>query len=86
MLLTYNFLNSSFYLGKLSCGLNVTDCLTKGAQNVYKSLVVGVKDLNIEPIDPLHLDKADAEFPGLKYQVTNVTMTGLRDCTVELFK
>ncbi|CAB3246714.1 unnamed protein product [Arctia plantaginis] len=70
---------------KLTCSHNVTECMTKAAQNVYNSLVAGVKDLT-EPIDPLHLDKIDADLPGFKYQVTNVTMNGLRDCTVELFK
>lgn len=73
------------FSGKSTCSHNITECMTIGARNVYSSLVAGIKDVT-EPIDPMHIDKIDADFPRLKYHITNATLNGLKNCAVESFK
>lgn len=56
-------------------------CVTKGGLNVFKTVVNGVKGL-IEPLDPLYIESIEGEMENVKYKLTNITMRGLKHCTV----
>lgn len=57
------------------------NCVTEGGFNVFKNVVNGVEGL-IEPLDPLSIDKIEGEMEDVKYKLTNITMRGLKNCTV----
>ncbi|CAB3246728.1 unnamed protein product [Arctia plantaginis] len=67
---------------KKICILSDPKCVTKGGYVVYKTVVHGVKDLMIEPLDPLHIKSIDGTLENVKYKLTNITLKGLKDCTV----
>lgn len=55
--------------------------MTKGGFNVFKTVVNGVEGL-IEPLDPLHIESIEGEMENVKYKLNNITMRGLKSCTV----
>lgn len=56
------------------------NCVTRGGLDIFKS-VNKVKGL-IEPIDPLHTKKKLRKLKNVKHNLTDITMWGLKHCTV----
>ncbi|CAB3246722.1 unnamed protein product [Arctia plantaginis] len=70
---------------KKICVLDNLECVTRGGFDVYKNVVKGVKGL-LKPIDPLYINEIDGVIESVKYKLTNITMKGLKDCTVTKLK
>ncbi|CAB3246706.1 unnamed protein product [Arctia plantaginis] len=70
---------------KKICILNNRKCVTSGGYDVYKTVVNGVKGLNA-PLDPLHIEKIEGVLENVKYKLTNITLKGLKGCTVTKLK
>ncbi|CAB3257473.1 unnamed protein product [Arctia plantaginis] len=68
-------------LSKKVCILDNVNCVTSGGFDVYKAVVNGVQGL-IAPLDPLHIEKIEGVLENVKYKLTNITMEGLKNCTV----
>lgn len=79
------FIHMSCVLGKKICVLEDLDCVTRGGFDIYKNVVRGVKGL-LKPIDPLNINEIDRDTHSMKYKLTNITLKGLKSCTVTKLK
>ncbi|KAJ8723227.1 hypothetical protein PYW08_003139 [Mythimna loreyi] len=64
------------------CKRDDSVCLTKTANVIYKQAIQGVRELNLENLDPMHQDKIQGDLTGIKYELTNTTIKGSKDCDV----
>ncbi|CAB3237749.1 unnamed protein product [Arctia plantaginis] len=67
-------------LGGQICDLKDEVCLLRGAKNTFKSLV------ETNHVDPLHVDKITGSIDTFKYEITNSTLSGLKNCEVLVAK
>ncbi|XP_050679017.1 protein takeout-like [Leptidea sinapis] len=58
-------------------------CLKESAQTLLPIFALGIPEYKTHSLDPLSLDKVDADNSNLKFQLTNLKVTGLKDCEVK---
>ncbi|KAM3955893.1 protein takeout-like [Aphomia sociella] len=68
------------------CKLNDNDCILESAKAAMPSLIAGVPELGIKPLDPLFVPILKSHQAGLDITFTNSTVEGLKTCTIESIK
>ncbi|CAH1636397.1 unnamed protein product [Spodoptera littoralis] len=58
-------------------------CAKESGQNVIQKFAAGISEYNVGVSDPLHIEYVDASSPNMKLIVTDVVVTGLRNCEVK---
>ncbi|VVD01867.1 unnamed protein product [Leptidea sinapis] len=63
--------------------LNDLKCLKESAQAILPTFALGMPEYKMHSLDPLMIDKVDADNPNLKFKLTNLKISGLKDCVVK---
>ena len=64
------------------CESDDVECLSNSAkERVFPKLLPGIP--GVDPSEPLHLPRLKIELPNLKYSLLNLTLTGVKDCTIK---
>ncbi|VVD01868.1 unnamed protein product [Leptidea sinapis] len=58
-------------------------CLKESAQAILPTFALGMPEYKMHSLDPLMIDKVDADNPNLKFKLTNLKISGLKDCVVK---
>ncbi|CAB3245066.1 unnamed protein product [Arctia plantaginis] len=75
-------LNSVHTRSNKVCDFKDVRCLTNGANNNLKKMILGIKGV-VESSDPLHLPECEGEMKTekvLKYKIKNGTLSGMKSC------
>ncbi|XP_049872588.1 circadian clock-controlled protein daywake-like [Pectinophora gossypiella] len=83
ILATSSFVNADLAPFLKKCHASDSKCAKEAAQAAIPIYTAGLPDLGVAPLDPLKIDKLDASTQGLKLTLTDVTVTGLKGCTVK---
>ncbi|CAH0683034.1 unnamed protein product [Spodoptera exigua] len=65
------------------CKWDDTKCNKESSQAVVGIFSAGLPEYNVEKSDPLQIDYVDASSPNMKLIVTDVVVTGLKNCEVK---
>ncbi|XP_075975682.1 uncharacterized protein LOC142976278 [Anticarsia gemmatalis] len=77
------FLWNNALCNPIICNFEDSECLTEGADNVYKEFVEG-EIQGVPSSDPLRVDLIEGELPSLKYTLKDSTLSGMKNCLPEL--
>ncbi|KAJ8716753.1 hypothetical protein PYW07_003380 [Mythimna separata] len=69
---------------KKACDFEDSKCLTEAARRVFVQIISGIP--GVETSDPLHEDLIEANIPSLKYKIIDGSLSGMKNCQVELVK
>ncbi|XP_045523380.1 circadian clock-controlled protein daywake-like [Pieris brassicae] len=58
-------------------------CLKSVTQAMIPKFASGLEIFNIKSLDPMGIEKVDASTPNLKLFLSNIKVTGLKDCTAK---
>lgn len=64
------------------CATADTECAKNSAQAMVIPFAAGLPEHNVETLDPLKFKKVDASSPNLKLILTDITVTGMKNCIV----
>nr|AOG12855.1 odorant binding protein [Eogystia hippophaecolus] len=62
------------------CKSDDTKCTKESTQKAIPIFADGITELGVEPLDPFVLKKIDASTPVLKFMLSDMTITGLKNC------
>ncbi|XP_050674657.1 juvenile hormone-binding protein-like [Leptidea sinapis] len=65
------------------CKVGDKKCLKESAQAFLPTFALGMPEYKMHSLDPLTIDKVDADNPNLKLKLTNLKVSGLKDCVVK---
>uniref|UniRef100_A0A0K8TVA7 Takeout Protein n=1 Tax=Epiphyas postvittana TaxID=65032 RepID=A0A0K8TVA7_EPIPO len=65
------------------CKSSDSDCLRTAAQAMTAVFADGIPALGTEPLDVMHVDSIKVDLAGLKLNMTNTDITGLRNAVID---
>ncbi|XP_053604293.1 circadian clock-controlled protein daywake-like [Plodia interpunctella] len=69
-----------------NCPNMTSECLKKTIQETIPYFIQGIPEFGISPLDPLVKDHIAIDLPGLKVELFNGRITGIRKCIVDNVK
>lgn len=68
------------------CKAGDTSCIKSSAQAAVPVFALGIPELGVKSLDPMHLDRVVSKQAGLSLTFEDSTVTGMKGCTIEAIK